>query len=78
MHPEQERCVDVDFSASSKLLGVSGSGKTCVLVKRAVRLANKYPSEKVLVVTLNRSLANLIKELVDVVAVGDTAPRILT
>ncbi|HNI36718.1 MAG TPA: 3'-5' exonuclease [Pseudomonadales bacterium] len=76
MHPEQERCVDVDFSASSKLLGVSGSGKTCVLVKRAVRLANKYPSEKVLVVTLNRSLANLIKELVDVVAVGDTASRI--
>ena len=71
MHPDQQAMVDVDFSVPAKLIGVSGSGKTCVVVKRAVRLAQKYPKERILVVTLNRSLAALIKELVDTVAIGD-------
>lgn len=68
MHPLQQVMVDTDYKGSGKLLGVSGSGKTCVLVKRAVRLAQRYPSEKILLVTLNRSLANLISELVDTVS----------
>jgi hypothetical protein len=76
MHPSQQEMVDIDFKSSSKLLGVSGSGKTCVLVKRAVRLADKYPDDQILVVTLNRSLANLIGELVEVVAGKDTVSRI--
>lgn len=67
MHPAQQEIVDIDFSGAGKLVGVSGSGKTCVVVRRAVRLAEKYANEKILVVTLNRSLSLLIKELVDVV-----------
>jgi superfamily I DNA/RNA helicase len=76
MHPAQQEIVDIDFSGSGKLLGVSGSGKTCVVVKRAVRLAKKNPDKDVLVVTLNRSLALLIDELVGSVAVEGVRDRI--
>lgn len=65
MHPAQKKVVDRDFTGSARLLGVSGSGKTCVIVRRAVRLARKYPGEKILVLTLNESLAKLIASLVD-------------
>ena len=76
MHPEQQSIVNQDFNGPAKLLGISGSGKTCVVVKRAIRLAEMYQNEDVLVVTLNRSLSNLIKELVDTVALGSVARRI--
>lgn len=65
MHPAQKKVVDRDFNGSARLLGVSGSGKTCIVVRRAVRLARKYPDEKILVLTLNESLSNLIESLVD-------------
>jgi superfamily I DNA/RNA helicase len=65
MHPEQKKTVEQDFSGPVKLAGVSGSGKTCVIVKRAIRLARKYPGEDVLVLTLNRSLAKLIRNLIE-------------
>lgn len=68
MHPDQEAIVEEDFAGAAKLVGVSGSGKTCVVVRRAVRLAERYRGERVLVLTLNRALANLIGELVDVCA----------
>ena len=64
MHPEQEAVAYEEFSGSAKLLGVSGSGKTCIVVKRAIYLADKYPNEKILVLTLNPPLAAMINELV--------------
>lgn len=64
MHPEQERVVNEDFDAAAQLSGVSGSGKTCVAVKRAARLAEADSTGRVLVVTLNRSLASLIRNLI--------------
>jgi len=76
MHPEQETVVSEDFPGSAKLIGVSGSGKTCVVVKRAVRLAGQYPGERILVVTLNPALAHLIDALVAEVAGPDTARQI--
>ncbi|WP_373397966.1 UvrD-helicase domain-containing protein [Algoriphagus halophilus] len=66
MHPAQRRVVEMDFSGPARLLGVSGSGKTAIIVKRALRLAKKYPGEKILVLTLNRSLASLINNLVSI------------
>lgn len=66
LHPMQRKVVDSDFSGSARLLGVSGSGKTCVLVHRAVRLAQKYKGEKILILTLNPSLARLINELISI------------
>jgi len=65
LHPEQQRIVDADFDRPVVLTGVSGSGKTCVLVHRARRLAQKYPGERIGVLTLNRSLARLISNMVD-------------
>jgi len=65
LHPDQQKVVDKDFSGSAKLLGVSGSGKTCIVVHRAIRLAKRALAGRVLVVTLNRQLAKLISNMVD-------------
>ncbi|HXZ02755.1 MAG TPA: UvrD-helicase domain-containing protein [Stellaceae bacterium] len=75
MHPEQEAVVREDFNGPAQLSGVSGSGKTCVAVKRAIRLAEAAPAAQILVVTLNRSLAGLIRLLVDQAAFGLEAPK---
>lgn len=64
LHPEQNKIVKEDYNGPAKLAGVSGSGKTAIIVKRAIRLAKKYTNEQILIVTLNKALANLIKELV--------------
>lgn len=64
MHPEQEKIATANLTGPGKLIGVSGSGKTCVVVRRALWLANKYPEERILVLTLNKPLASLIENLV--------------
>jgi superfamily I DNA/RNA helicase len=64
MHPAQRKVVERDYKGAARLLGVSGSGKTSVAVNRALRLASKYPEEKILILTLNRALAKLIRELI--------------
>ena len=76
LHPEQADKVDRDFDGPAKLVGVSGSGKTCVVVKRAIRLADKYPDTKALILTLNRPLARLISDLVDAAALPEIRSRI--
>jgi hypothetical protein len=63
MHPDQERVIMEDYAGPAQLSGVSGSGKTCIAVRRALRFAST-PDSKVLLVTLNRSLAGLLKQLV--------------
>lgn len=68
MHPSQEEIVDEELRGPSKLTGVSGSGKTCVVVQRAVRLARRYPTERILILTLNKALARLIEQLVETCA----------
>lgn len=65
LHPDQQDIVNMDYSGPTKLSGVSGSGKTCIVVQRAIRLAGKYPGEKLLILTLNRQLARLIKDMVE-------------
>ncbi|MER8543800.1 AAA family ATPase [Mesorhizobium sp. M1334] len=64
LHPEQEKVVKADYVGVSQLSGVSGSGKTCVAVRRAMRLAESS-NAKILLLTLNRSLAGLLGQLVD-------------
>jgi|GEM_PF-571607 len=65
LHPRQREFVDRDFPGPTRLAGVSGSGKTCVVIHRALRLARLAPSKRVLVLTLNEALARLIDELID-------------
>lgn len=66
LHPTQKKIVDTEFTGSARLLGVSGSGKTCVMVHRSIRLAEKYKDEKILILTLNKSLSKLINKLIEV------------
>jgi hypothetical protein len=70
LHPEQEKVVRADYPGVTQLSGVSGSGKTCVAVRRALRFAEGKDS-RVLLVTLNRSLAGLLRLLVEAVEVDD-------
>lgn len=64
MHPDQEEIIKHNFSGPALLSGVSGSGKTCIIVHRAIRMARET-KEKILVITLNDGLATLISDLLD-------------
>lgn len=64
MHPDQEEIIKHNFSGPALLSGVSGSGKTCIVVHRAIRMARET-KDKVLVITLNEGLATLISDLLD-------------
>ncbi|KQS76376.1 3'-5' exonuclease [Rhizobium sp. Leaf383] len=64
LHPEQEKVVQAQYPGVSQLSGVSGAGKTCVAVRRALRLA-ETEGARVLLLTLNRSLAGLLSQLVE-------------
>jgi hypothetical protein len=75
MHPEQEKHVARDYSGPAKLSGVTGSGKTSIAVKRAVRLARQYEDGKILVLSLNRSLCEFISEIVDYACGSDAELR---
>ncbi len=74
LHPGQKRVVVEDIPKPCVFTGVSGSGKTCVLVHRAIRLAKEYPGESILVLTLNRPLADLIRNHVERLAGGVKYP----
>jgi len=71
MHPEQARVAEKDFTGPAQLSGVSGSGKTCVAIKRALRLSEKSKDARVLLVTLNKSLVGLIRKLIALSATSD-------
>jgi superfamily I DNA/RNA helicase len=64
LHAEQRKVADRDFRGPARLRGVSGSGKTSVLVHRARYLAKKY-REPILLVTLAESMRKLLEQLAD-------------
>lgn len=74
LHPAQREFVKRDFNGPARLSGVSGSGKTSVLIHRAIRLSKEYPEQRILVLTLNRALAKLIRDLAATVN-GEAAPK---
>lgn len=63
LHPEQKEFVDKVYNGPARLRGVSGSGKTCVMIHRARQLAKRY-REKVLLITLTESMRKLLEKLV--------------
>jgi hypothetical protein len=75
MHPEQEKHVNADYAGPAKLSGVTGSGKTSIAVKRAVRLAREYEHENILLLSLNRALCEFISEIVDYACGPDSELR---
>jgi superfamily I DNA/RNA helicase len=72
LHPEQKKFVETDYSGPTRLRGVSGSGKTCVMVHRARRLAAKY-RKGVLLVTLTESMRRLLDLLVKLLCGAEAA-----
>ena len=64
LHPEQKQVAERELRGPARLRGVSGSGKTCVLVHRARGLAKKY-KEPILLVTLTESMRKLLERLVE-------------
>ena len=64
LHPEQKIICEKDFRGPARLKGVSGSGKTSVLVHRARRLAKKY-NQPILLLTLTESMRKLLDRLAD-------------
>lgn len=73
LHPSQRQHVERDFNGPAHMAGVSGSGKTCVVIHRALRMADMYAPEPVLVVTLSAALASLINQLIEAQR-GSTRP----
>ncbi|MGF1834800.1 3'-5' exonuclease [Photobacterium sanguinicancri] len=63
LHPEQKKIAVRDFKGPARLRGVSGSGKTCVMLHRARYLAKKY-KQPILLVTLTESMRKLLESLI--------------
>ena len=78
MHPEQTKIVEKDYIGPVQVSGVSGSGKTCVALKRAIRLADQDPAAKILFVSLNKSLVGLLKKLLALSAPSKNIERRIT
>ena len=65
LHPDQQSLVQKEYAGPARVIGVSGSGKTSLLVHRARYLAKKYPEERILILSLNATLCNLIVEMLN-------------
>lgn len=60
----QERYVTLDYNGAYRIQGASGSGKTIILIHRALRLARENTDRQVRIFTINRALAELLRSSV--------------
>jgi superfamily I DNA/RNA helicase len=70
LNEQQERFVALDYQGAYRIQGASGSGKTIILIHRALRLAAENPDKTVRVFTINRSLAELLRSSIDAIHGG--------
>lgn len=73
LHPEQRRFARRDYNGPFRLSGGAGTGKTVVLVHRAVRLAEEHPDARVVLTTYTKNLAAELDSQVS--ALNPAAPR---
>ena len=73
LNDRQEQLVEREYEGHFRIQGASGSGKTIVLLHRALRLARENPSCAVRVFTINRALAELLRA--SVVAIHGSVPE---
>lgn len=64
LHPRQRHLTVRDYTGPARVRGISGSGKTCIAVHRARYLVEKY-RKPVLLLTLTRSMSNLLRGMKD-------------
>ncbi|MFA5823330.1 MAG: 3'-5' exonuclease [Thermodesulfovibrionales bacterium] len=69
LHPDQKPIVSKEFNGPARLRGVSGSGKTVIAIHRARyfarRIIEEGSNQYVLFITFNKSLAELVSNLID-------------
>lgn len=61
LHPAQKTLVERDFNGPARVSGSAGTGKTIVALHRAVVLARRDASARVLLTTFNDTLANALR-----------------
>jgi len=62
---EQEHEVSRDYNLHWRIQGTSGSGKTVILIYRALRLAIENPQHTIRIFTINRSLAEHLGKMTE-------------
>lgn len=72
LHPSQRASVDTDYSGSARVTGGAGTGKTVVLIHRAVRLAKEDAERRVLLTTFTKALNTSLEEQVAELSPGFT------
>jgi hypothetical protein len=72
LNEQQEWFVALNHGSAYRSQGASGSGKTIILIHRALWLAVENPASTVRLFTINRSLAELLR---DSAAVNGSAPK---
>ena len=76
LHPDQRVVVFGDYDGAVVLRGVSGSGKTSVILHRAKHLAEKYLDSRIAIITLSPVLAGLIKRLLHAICPETISARV--
>lgn len=79
LHPSQRKLVERDWNGPVRVLGGAGTGKTVVVMHRAVWLARKLkdvPGKPVLFTTFTRTLADDIKSQIAMIASPPELERI--
>jgi hypothetical protein len=61
LHPAQRRLVERGYIGPARVSGSAGTGKTIVALHRAVALARRYPTSRILLTTFSKALANVLK-----------------
>jgi superfamily I DNA/RNA helicase len=77
LHPDQKQLVEATYDKPVVLHGVSGSGKTCILVHRARYLAKRYPGTRIGIVTLSEPLSRLLQKLVNLLCSEEERKNII-
>ena len=61
LHPAQRRVVEAAYSGPARVSGSAGTGKTIVVLHRAVHLARSNPDARVLLATFSDTLASALR-----------------
>lgn len=65
LHPAQQHLIERDYSGPARISGSAGTGKTIVALHRAVFLARRHPTAKILLTTFSQALANSLRPKLD-------------
>ncbi len=61
LHPAQRQLVEREYNGPARVSGSAGTGKTIVVLHRAVHLARRHPESRVLLATFSDALATALR-----------------